>query len=154
TSAQSTVIWVKVGYQNNIDNGRIYYTTDGSTPDGSFARGRGTTQLITLGFDHPETEAGGVVAWWKGTIPAQANGAVVKYKLAMYDEGINPISDANTDKIYGASEFSILSFDPTTARVWTHGDLNTNSTRLGLEEGFHIVRARAFLPRSGKASIY
>jgi hypothetical protein len=38
--------------------------------------------------------------------------------------------------------------------VYLHNNRNTNHTRTGLEEGFHIVRARAFLPRSGKSSVF
>jgi len=151
---QAADVWVKVGYQFNINSGHIYYTTDGSNPEGSFARGRGTTQVLNLGFDHTEVQPDGTVDWWKGTLPAQASGVVVKYKIALYNDGISPVSDATSDKLYGASEFSMLNFDPTSARVWMHNDLKTNSTRVGLEEGFHIVRARAFLSRSGKSSVF
>jgi glycosidase len=149
-AGQSCDIWVKVGYQFDIDIGRIYYTTDGSNPEGSFGTGRGTTQLITMSFDHTEVQVDGTVDWWKGTIPAQANGTVVKYKAAFYDNGISSISDANSDKAYGVTEFVITNFNPTAALVYLHNDRNTNFSRLGLEEGFHIVRARAFLSRSGK----
>ena len=70
-ASQSAQIWVKVGYQFDIDNARIYYTTDGSNPEGSFGTGRGTTQVITMSFDHTESQVDGVVDWWRGTIPGQ-----------------------------------------------------------------------------------
>ena len=38
--------------------------------------------------------------------------------------------------------------------VWLHNDLNTNNTAIGLQSGFHIVRARIFLPRTNQASVY
>src|SRR5436309_8191775 len=41
-----------------------------------------------------------------------------------------------------------------TVTTWLHNDLNTNNTATGLSEGFHIVRARCFLPRSGKSGVY
>lgn len=147
-------LWVKVGYQFDTDNGRIYYTTDGSNPEGSFGTGRGTTQVISLGFDHTESQVDGTVDWWKGTIPGQTNGTIVKYKIALYDDGINPISDSNDAKRYGVSEFVITNWNPATAFVYLHNDRNTNFSRVGLEEGFHIVRARAFLDRNGKSSVY
>jgi hypothetical protein len=153
-ASQSAQIWVKVGYQFDIDNARIYYTTDGSNPEGSFGTGRGTTQVITMSFDHTESQVDGVVDWWRGTIPGQPNGTVVKYKVSVYDDGINPISDGNDAKRYGVTEFVITNWNPATAFVYLHNDRNTNSARTGLEEGFHIVRARAFLDRSGKASVY
>jgi len=151
---QSAVIWAKVGYQFDIDNGRLYYTTDGSTPEGSFGTGRGTTQVITMSFDHTELEPDGTVDWWRGTIPGQPAGTVVKYKAAFYDNGINPISDANDAKRYGVTEFVITNWNPSTAFIYLHNNRNTNQTRIGLEEGFHIVRARAFLDRSGKSSVF
>ncbi len=154
SGSQLAEIWVKVGYQFDINNGRLYYTTDGSNPEGSFTRGRGTTQVINLNFSHTEVQVDGTVDWWSNSIPAQANGTVVKYKAAFFNEGISPIGDNDGDKLYGVTEFSILNWNPNGARVWMHNDLNTNSTRLGLEEGFHIVRARAFLPRSGKSSVF
>jgi hypothetical protein len=153
-SNDSPVIWVKVGYQFDIDSGRIYFTTDGSNPEGAFGTGRGTTQVISMGFDHTEAEGTNTVDWWKVTIPAQSNGTVVKYKVAFYNDGISAISDANDDKRWGVTQFAITDFDPTSAKVWLHNDRNTNWTRTGLEEGFHIVRARAFLPRSGKSSVF
>ncbi len=154
TGGQTTKLWVKVGYQFDTDNGRIYYTTDGSNPEGSFGTGRGTTQVISLGFEHTESQVDGTVDWWTNSIPAQPNGTIVKYKIAMYDDGINPISDSNDAKRYGVSEFVITNWNPATAFVYLHNDRNTNFSRIGLEEGFHIVRARAFLDRSGKSSVF
>lgn len=154
TAGQLTKLWVKVAYQFDINNGRIYYTTDGSNPEGSFGTGRGTTQVITMNFSHTESQVDGVVDWWSNSIPAQVNGTVVKYKAAFYDDGISPISDGDDAKAYGVTQFAITNFNPTTAFVYLHNDRNTNWSRTGLEEGFHIVRARAFLPRSGKSSVF
>ncbi|HEY0549822.1 MAG TPA: alpha-amylase family glycosyl hydrolase [Verrucomicrobiae bacterium] len=153
-AGQSCGVWVKVGYQFDIDTGSIYYTTDGANPEGSFSSGRGTTQVVGLSFDHTESEAGGVVDWWRGTIPAQANNTLVKYKIALYDNIGSPISDKDTAKIYGVTQFAITNFNPNAALVYLHIDRNTNFSRIGLEEGFHIVRARAFLDRSGKSSVF
>ena len=57
-------------------------------------------------------------------------------------------------KRYGLTQTAITNFNPAGAQVWLHNDLNPGLTVTGLEEGFHIVRARTFLPRSGKASVY
>lgn len=151
---QSCEVWVKVGYQFDIDSGNIYYTTDGTNPEGSFGTGRGTTQVVGLGFDHTESEPGGVVDWWRGTIPGAPSNTTVRYKIALYDNIGSPISDADTDKLYGVTQFAVTNFNPQTALVYLHNNRNTNHTRTGLEEGFHMVRARAFLPRSGKSSVF
>ena len=152
---QPVTNWVKVGYQNQINTGKIYYTTDGSNPEGSFGSGRGTTLVADLVFDHNQTgDPKGTLDWWRGVIPAQPAGTVVKYKVALYKDGISPISDADSAKLYGVTRFAITGFNPQNATIWLHNDLNPSLTQTGLQEGFHIVRARAFLPRDGKSSVF
>ncbi len=149
-------VWVKIGYQFRITTARLYYTADGTNPEGGLGTGWGTTRVVTMTFDHTSAESGTgrMFDWWRGTLPAQAGGVLVKYKVAAAKGGINPISDADSAKAYGLSQFAITNFNPQTARVWRHNNLNTNHTATGLAEGYHIVRARTFLPRNGKASVY
>jgi hypothetical protein len=168
-SGQSVDIWVKVGYQLQINTCFIYYTTDGSNPEGAFGTGKGTTQVVTgtwMNHDSVSTN----IDWWKATIPAQSSGTQVRYKAALFNGGsygfsvgnpagwpsISPISDAEPQgsKYYGLTQAAITNFNPTTATVWVHNDLNPANTVTGLPSGFHIVRARAFLPRPGQASVY
>ena len=72
----------------------------------------------------------------------------------MYQDNIPTISDADNAKLYGLTQFGITNFNPATVTVWLHNDRNTNNTATGLSTGFHIVRSRCFLPRSGKSSVY
>jgi len=152
---QSADVWVKVGYQFQVNQGSIYYTTDGSPPVGSFGVPKGASRSAPLSWIGHDL-ADPTIDWWKGTIPASANasGTTVRYALALFETNIAPVSDAAPDKRYGLSEASITSFSPTTALVWTANDLNTNNLALGLQSGFHIVRARSFLPRPGKSSVF
>jgi len=168
-AGQSADIYVKVGYQFQINTCFIYYTTDGSNPEGAFGMGQGTTQVVP-GFWVNHDSAQNNIDWWKGTIPAQANGTQVRYKVALFNGGsygitqnntngwpsIQPISDAEPQgsKYYGLTQAAITNFNPTTAVVWLHSDLNTNNTSIGLQPGFHIIRARPFLPRPGQSSVY
>ena len=39
-------LWVKVGYQFQINTCFVYYTTDGTNPEGAFGMGEGTTQVV------------------------------------------------------------------------------------------------------------
>ena len=82
------------------------------------------------------------IDWWKGTIPAQPNGTQVRYKVALFNGGsvyagqsIPPISDAETtgSKLYGLTQDAITNFNPTTATVWLHNDLNPANTVTGLQ---------------------
>ncbi len=158
-SSSPVDIWIKVGYQFQINTCFIYYTvntgTNSNNPEGAFGIGKANTQVVQAHFfNHDSTQSN--IDWWKGTIPAQAGGAQVRYKAALFSGGIGTISDAETSgsKLYGLTENSITNFNPTSAVVWLHNDLNTNNTAIGLQEGFHIMRARNFLPRSNKSSVY
>ncbi len=103
------------------------------------------------------------IDWWMGTIPAQPAGTQVRYKVALFYGGsanpgqsIQPISDAEISgsKLFGLTQAAITNFNPTTAPVWLHNDLNPANTVMGLQSGFHILRARTFLPRPGQSSVY
>ena len=165
TNNQPADIYLKIGYQNNINTCFIYYTTDGTNPEGAFGQGKGTTQVVQALFLNHDNPVGSI-DWWKVTLPGQLNGTQVRYKVGAFYGGsggsvyaganISPISDAeNTNaKYYGMNQAAITNFNPTTATVWLHNDLNVNNTVTGLQPGFHIVRARTFLPRTNQSSVY
>jgi hypothetical protein len=162
TAGQSVDLWIKVGYQFQINTCFIYYTTDGSNPEGAFGIGKGTTQ-VAQGFWVNHDSGQNNIDWWKGTIPAQPAGTQVRYKIGLFDGGsaysgqdIPPISNAEPSgsKLFGLTQNAITNFNPATAVVWLHNDLNTNNMTIGLQSGFHIARARTFLPQPGQASVY
>ncbi len=155
TNGQTVEVWVKVGYQFQINKCFVYFTTDGTNPEGSFGVGRGTTKIVEAFFGGADMAASSI-DWWKGIIPAtnQINGAQIRYKVALHKTGVAPISDSDDAKWYGLSQWAITNFNPATAAVWLHNDLKTSETISGLREGFHIVRARTFLPRVGKSSVF
>jgi hypothetical protein len=165
TNNQSADIYVKIGYQFQINTCFIYYTTDGSNPEGAFGVGKGTTQVVQALFLNHDNPVGDI-DWWKSTIPAQPTGTQVRYKVAAFNGGsggsiyagtsIGTIPDSETTgaKLYGLTQAAITNFNPTTATVWLHNDLNPANTVTGLQSGFHIVRARTFLPRTNQSSVY
>lgn len=162
TSGQSVDLYVKVGYQFQINTCYIYYTVDGTNPEGAFGVGKGTTQVVQAFWaNHDSAQSN--IDWWKGTIPAQPNGTQVRYKIALFNGGsvyagqsINPISDAEATgaKYYGINQAAITNFNPTSAIVWLHNDLNPANTITGLQSGFHIIRAKTMLPRAGQSSVF
>ncbi|HXS67436.1 MAG TPA: alpha-amylase family glycosyl hydrolase, partial [Candidatus Polarisedimenticolia bacterium] len=154
-AGESADIYVKVGYQFQINTGYIYYTTDGSDPEGAFGIGKGTTQVVPAYFVNHDS-AQNNIDWWRGTIPAQANGMQVRYKVGLFNATIPPISNAEPQgsKLYGLTQCVITNFNPAAAVVWLHNDLNPANTRTGLQAGFHILRARTFLPRPNQSSVY
>ena len=152
---QAVDIWVKVGYNFPTNYCSIYYTTDGSNPDGSFGVGKGTTQVAPGSFMNSDS-ADSTIAWFKGTIPGanQSTGVQVRYRVAVYESNIPTIPDSDNSKLYGLTQFGITNFNPTTVQVWLHNDLNPANTSTGLQSGFHIARARCFLPRNNKSAVY
>ena len=138
----------------------IYYTNDGTNPEGAGGLGLGTTKAVAMHFDHSEgtPNAGD---WWTGSITPKPAGQL-RYKLAIYKDttnGTTPVASvfpgdaaAVTRKKRGLTTFEITAFNATTCTVFPHNDLGVRQT--GLSEGFHVLRTRAFLSHSGKASIF
>ena len=155
TNGQPVDIYVRAGFQFQVNRCHLYYTTDGSNPEGAFGIGRGTTKVVPAGFVNDDA-ADGTIDWWKATIPAVDNttSTQIRYKIALFNDFVLPIGDSNDAKRFGLTTFAITNFNPTTATVWLHNDRNTNSTTTGLAEGVHILRARAFLARDGKSSVF
>jgi glycosidase len=154
-AGSGTDIYVRVGYQDLVSRCYLYYTLDGSNPEGAFGVGRGTTQVVQGGWGNDDS-LDGLIDWWVATIPANVhtNGAQIRYKIALYNDNVGVISDALDAKRYGQATFVITNFNPTTATVWLHNNLKTNDTITGLKEGYHIVRAHAYLPRAGKSAVF
>jgi glycosidase len=146
-------VFVKVGYEGQVSRCRVYYTTDGSDPEGAYGVGQGTTQVAAGAFVDDD-EADGAIDWWKATLPALPAGTIVKYKIALHAHEANVVAEYRAAKHYALTQFEVTNWDPAGVQVWIHGDLATNQIANGLADGFHLLRARAFLPRSGKSSVF
>ncbi len=152
---QQVDIYMRAGYQFQIDKCYLYYTTDGSNPEGAFGAPRGTTKVVQGSYVQDDT-SDGTIDWWRATIPAAdttAN-ATIAYKIAVHKSFVLPISDGLDAKRYGLTTFALTNFNPAAPTIWLHNNLNSNHTATGLSEGLHVIRARAFLPRDGKASVF
>lgn len=155
TNGGPAYIWIRSGFQFWVNRCLLYYTTDGSNPDGAFGVGQGSTRVVEAFWQFPDT-ASGLIDWWKATIPASnnINGVQVRYKVALFKDNAPEIIDFEDAKLFGLNQAAITNFNPTTATAWRHNNRNTNDTVTGLSEGFHILRARCFLPRTNKSSVF
>jgi len=81
---QALTIAFKAEYQFNHNQARVYYTTDGSTPAGTFGVGSGTTMVIS-GVFSCTFNSGGNVDVITATIPGQPGGTTVKYIVSAWD---------------------------------------------------------------------
>ncbi|WP_082676779.1 alpha-amylase family glycosyl hydrolase [Shouchella shacheensis] len=98
---------VEVEHYGPITDGAVYYTTDGSVPDG--ARGDvNNGEMASLAVEASEKEGGLTVSTFVGTIPQQKNGTPVKYKIDVWDEvgEGSQFADTNSQTAEEATEFA------------------------------------------------
>jgi glycosidase len=158
-AGQAITVWTKIGYKaDGVTNAWLYYTTDGTTyPEGSAGLGGGTTQVIPLTYNRDGTADGtGTPEWWRGTIPALPSGTRLRYKIGAYKSNAASRFPDTADQISKKKKmetlFEIANFDAAGCTVYPHNDLGERFS--GLREGFHVLRSRAFLSHSGKASLF
>ena len=153
---------VKVGYSSTYVNRlALYYTTDGATwPEGAGGIGRGATKVVPLNwYANGAPDGGGTPDWWYATIPAQTNGTVIRYKVGAYrvqgSDGFPwEVLFPNSDDAIGRKKslmgvWQTTNLNTRTVVYYPHNDFGLVST--GLVDGFHVLRARAFLQRDGAA---
>jgi hypothetical protein len=58
-------LWVKVGYKQQINRCFIYYTTNGTNPEGAFGVGRGNTKVIEANWVAADALDANI-DWWRG----------------------------------------------------------------------------------------
>ena len=150
-SGSEIVIWAK---SNSVGGGFqafVYYTLDGTFPEGAGGIGRGTTRVAALGFRHNQTTDD----WWASVnIPKPAAGTLFTYKIGFSKTGANsqwPSGPTEvTRKKNMLTTFRVANFNPSNVQFHLHNDYNSLTT--GLKDGFHVLRARAFLNRDTNVS--
>lgn len=152
-SGNSTIIWAKTNSVGAGYKAHVYYTTDGSNPEGAGSWGRGTTQVVEAFYVSPNNEDGD--NWWRAEInPAPPD--TIKYKIGIYSTFQSSVFPSSPDtvalKTQMMTAFQTSERDLTAVTIRPHNDYGV--TEIGLEEGMHIINARAFLQRPGQASIY
>jgi len=140
--------------------GALYYTLDRSVPLGAGGSGANTSTMAVPMNWVGDSEGG---SWWKGTITPRRAGTI-RYVAAVRRANVNALfprgAEEVADKRYGMTVFEIDGFNGETVEFFPHNDYAKTPDQesfvmeAGLDEGFHILRARAFLERTGKASLY
>ena len=143
--------------------GALYYTLDGTVPAGAAGVGvDSSTRSVPMNWagDAPE---GGTGSWWKGVITPKPRGTM-RYLAGVRRTTVNATFPSGAgevaDKQQGMTVFEIAGFNGNAVQFFPHNDYGKTADQssfvmeTGLEEGFHILRARAFLDRTGKASLY
>ncbi|WP_232718651.1 alpha-amylase family glycosyl hydrolase [Bacillus sp. FJAT-45037] len=107
SSEDAVTITTTVEHYGPITDGGIYYTTDGTSPEG--LRGNATNGDFTAMTVTDTTEQNGLyTSTLTGVIPAQANETPVKYKLDVWDADgeASQFADTNSQTAEEATEFA------------------------------------------------
>ncbi len=98
----AVIVWIHIGYQFWYDRVAVYYTMDGSEPQGSKGNASGSTQVLRSETGNPqfvrnENTGGPVSDWWKATLPPGTSqyGVKVRYKIGSWHSGGGPEVFAN-----------------------------------------------------------
>ena len=85
------------------------------------------------------------------------SGQELRYKIGVAQTNVASVFPSTSENIRVKQRmetvFSITNFNAATARYRPHNDYGKEQTN-GLTDGFHVLRARAFLQRPGRAAIY
>ncbi|MCC5849687.1 MAG: hypothetical protein JJU29_16510 [Verrucomicrobia bacterium] len=158
--AEAITVWAKT---NSVGGGfrmYVYYTTDGSNPEGAGGEGLGTTRAVAMDYSHDES---GNDWWGTATLPLPGAGGQLRYKIGIFRDEVEgyPVSSnfpTDPDAI-GFSQsmmtvFEVDGFDATAVEYFPHNDWATDTVRTGLQEGMNFIQARAYLNRSDGAALY
>ena len=141
----------------------VYYTIDASHfPEGGGGTGIGKTKVAEMTYQNSQ---GGSDWWASAQMPADFLPGTSRYKIGVFKHGSNSWfpNDSNSVGRIGTmmSQFEIAGFNANTVKFFPHNDYARAqdpeknygewdwAMQTGLEEGFHVVRARAFIKRSG-----
>ena len=162
-NGSTVTLWAKT---NSVGAGFrmfVYYTNDGTWPEGAGGVGLGTTTAVEMHYNHNDSDNSGN-NWWGTSPPINKPAGDFRYKISMFKDttdgtAAHPVSSqfpgdstTVTRKKHGMTTFQLTGFSPASAKVYLHNDYGV--TQNGLTEGFHILRARTFLNRAGRAAIY
>lgn len=156
-------LWAKVNAVGAGYRMFVYYTPDDSSfPEGSAGDGIGQTRVVEMSYVK-DADAGATNWWASADMPGDFVPGISRYKLGVLKQAAPswfPGSAGAVDrKTKMLTRFAIDGFNADTVSYFPHYDYardpqGNNLMVTGLEEGFHILRARAFLKRDGKAPIY
>ena len=160
SSSTNPVLWAK---SNGLGAGFrlfVYYTTNGDWPEGAAGVGIGSTKATELKFSHKE----GAEDWWRSDELVDFTGDIV-YKIGAVKDrewgadvsSVWPGWSGDIErKLSMLTLFEISGFNAKEAKYRPHNDYG--EIRVGLPDGWHVLRGRAYLKRWGgtgrHASIY
>lgn len=152
-------LWAKV---NSVGTGYrmfVYYTTDDTYyPEGAGGIGKGRTKVIEMGYQAAQSSPGTWDWWASATMPGDFIPGTSRYKIGVFKTGAPSWWPADAASVAYKKQmlttFQVSNWNPATIQYHRHNDYNSLTT--GLDEGFHVIRAKALLNRDpwAKAALY
>ena len=113
---ETTVFYFRVCCQFNYDRVAVYFTTDGSDPNGTVGIPGGSTQVLTnnaggIAFVANEfNQPGGTRDWWRATLPANTReyNQQIRYKLSRWNSN-NPQTEAFNGGAFNSATAPVIS---------------------------------------------
>lgn len=82
---KTITLWIKSNSVGRGYEGYVYYTLDGSHPEGDQGVGEGTTRVSQLSHHHIQENPAGHDDWWRaGGIPIPDSGQTLVYKIGLF----------------------------------------------------------------------
>ena len=162
TNGGTITLRAKVGSSFQWDKAWVYYTltntTNSTYPEGSAGFPGAGAQVAEMTWYANQMEGSATNDWIVATgLPVPLAGQELRYKIGVAQTNVASVFPSTSENIRVKQRmetvFSITNFNAATARYRPHNDYGKEQTN-GLTDGFHVLRARAFLQRPGRAAIY
>jgi len=162
TNGGTITLRAKVGHSFQWDKAWVYYTltntTNSTYPEGSAGSPGVGTQVVEMTWYANQVESSATNDWIVATgLPVPGAGQELRYKIGVAQTNVSSVFPLTAENIRVKQRmetlFAITNFNAATARYRPHNDYGEERTN-GLTDGFHVLRARAFLQRPGRAAIY
>lgn len=151
-------VWAKTSNVGPGYRAHIYYTVDGTNPEGAGGYGVGSTKVAPMLYRHLSDSGTG--NWWSTSItPPPSAGTEVRYKISAFRDrdGEFPVGSVWPSwrgeidrKLRMLTVFEIAGFNASSVLHHPHNDYAAPVQ--GLADGWHVLRARARLNRGTGAS--
>jgi hypothetical protein len=149
----NSTVWVKTSNVGPGYRAHLYYTLDGSNPEGAGGYGVGTTKVAPMSYRHTSDSGSG--NWWSTSdLPTPPTGTEMRYKVAVFrdQDGSFPVGSVWPSwqgeidrKLRMMTVFEVAGLNAKTVVHYPHNDYSEQAT--GLSDGWHVIRARAYLNR-------